>query len=149
MSCLINGVSNRWTGIQTGMVEWTFGGNFFACTTDGTVFNVFQLQPLSSLSTLSDIRRRCGASQYKAELTIGRLVSKQPLSRVWHCSETMFLKDSIIYCIVHSVPAVSCSVFRHPLFQCLSIKLKISHQCVSNEKVIVVVTIAICFTQKS
>ena len=62
------------------------------------------------------------ASQHKAELTIGRLVSKQPLSRVWHCSETMFLNDSIAHCVVHStVPAVSCSVIRHPLFQCLSI----------------------------
>ena len=99
---------------------------------DGTFLCVQQMAPFSMYSSYSffhpfhSVRPQeevcMDASQYKAELTIGRLVSKQPLSRVWHCSETMFLNDSIAHCVVHStVPAVSCSVIRHPLFQCLSI----------------------------
>ena len=121
---LINGVSNRWTGIQTGIVEWIIGWNFFVLQ---------QMAPFSMYSSYSffhpyPLCQTSGggmdASQYKAELTIGRLVIKESLSRVWNCSETMFLKDSIVHFVVHStVPAVSCSMIRQPFFQCLSIKL--------------------------
>ena len=109
------------------MVEWIIGWDFFVLQ---------QMAPFSMYSSYSfhpfPLRQTSGggvdASQYKAELTIGRLVSKQPLSRVWHCSETMFLNDSIAQQSPVQTPVVSMS--KH--------KLKISHYCVSNEKVIVV-----------
>jgi len=41
--------------------------------------------------------------QYNAELTMSRLVSKQPHSRAWCCYGKMFLDVFFKDCIIHSV----------------------------------------------
>ena len=114
MECPIDGLEYR--------LEWWNG------LLDGTFLCVQQMAPFSMCSSYSFFRpfllcQTSGggmdASQYKAELTIGRLVSKQPLSRVWHYSETMFLYDSPFHCSSSFLLGD-----RHRLFQYLSMKLK-------------------------
>ena len=92
MECPIDGLEYR--------LEWWNG------LLDGTFLCVQQTAPFSMYSSYSffhpfPLCQTSGggvdASQYKAELTIDRLVSKQPLSRVWHCNETMFSSDYIAH----------------------------------------------------
>jgi len=75
------------------MVERIVGWNFFVCVQQTAPFSMYSsysfFHPFPLCQTSGG---GMDASQYKAELII---VSKQPLSRVWHCSETMFLKDPI------------------------------------------------------
>jgi len=80
------------------------------------LFGVQLMAPFSMCCSFP-VRQTSGgsmdASQCKAELTISRLVSKYPLSRALHYSETMILKDSVVHFAVHStVPAFACSGIR-------------------------------------
>jgi len=71
----------------------------FLCTADGTIFNVYILA--IAFQSVRPWGGGMDASQCKAELTLSRLVSKYPLDRALHYSETMILKYSLVHFVVH------------------------------------------------